>query len=67
MLKIFSNNDYLTNEISIANDFINKYRLKLDNNQIVFLNQFLKLKEKHFIYKKLYFEYIFFNYWINRF
>lgn len=67
LLKIFSNNDYLTNEISIANDFINKYRLKLDNNQIVFLNQFLKLKEKHFIYKKFYFEFIFYKYWINRF
>lgn len=67
LLYIISNNTYLNSEITIANDFIEKYKLKLNNNQIVILNQFIKLKEKHFFYKKLYFEYVFFKYWINRF
>lgn len=64
---IFQNKFYLHNELVIANDFLIKYQTTLSNEKIKILKSFIKLEKVNYFFKKAYFEYVFFRFWIKRF
>lgn len=65
--QLFSSNDFLEEQIQLADIFLNQYRQQLSKQQQQHIKKLLSLKRKPFFFKKIVFESVFFSYWTKRF
>lgn len=66
-LSLFSNNDYLVNEILLLSAFKKRFCKEMAGFQNNKINNLIFLKNFPFLIKKIYFEKSFFKYWDKRF
>ena len=64
---IFSEKQYLINEIELAKNILEKYESEFTSTKIRQIKKFITLEHRPYLYKKLYFEFVFLKYWKKRF